>query len=155
MKFLEEFIGFLTHEKRYSIHTVISYRNDVQQFVSFCAGQEPSVPAQDADYRVIRAWMVHLMEEGVSPRSVARKLSAVKAFFRYLVKRGVVERNPADRVRAPKQEKKLPRFVEEEDINRLLDRYEFGDDYAGVRNRMIIETLYLTGIRQAELIRMR
>ncbi|HDR89396.1 MAG TPA: tyrosine recombinase XerC [Bacteroidetes bacterium] len=155
MKYLEEFIGFLTHEKRYSIHTVVSYRNDLQQFMSFCAGQEPPVPAGEADYRLIRAWMVKLMEEGISSRSVARKLSAVKAFFRYLVKRGLVDRNPADRIRAPRQEKKLPRFVEEEEINHLLDRYEFGDDYRGMRNRLIIETLYLTGMRQAELIRMR
>lgn len=155
MKYLEEFTGFLTHEKRYSIHTVVSYRNDLQQFMSFCSCQEPPVPAEEADYRLIRAWMVKLMEEGIGPRSVARKLSAVKAFFRYLVKRGLANRNPADRIRAPRQEKKLPRFVEEEEINHLLDRYEFGDDYRGMRNRLIIETLYLTGMRRAELIRMR
>ncbi len=152
MNVLEEFIGYITHEKRYSSHTVRSYRNDLGQFVDFCERQEPPVRAELADHHLVRSWVVNLMDQGISARSVARKLSTLKSFFRYQIRQGRQTQNPAERVQAPRQKKKLPRFVEEEPINQLLDRFDFGEDYAGMRNRMIIETFYLTGMRLSELI---
>lgn len=95
-----------------------------------------------------------LMESGVSPRSVNRKLSSVKSFFRYLQREGLSD-NPAATVRGPRTGKPLPAFVREEEINRLLDEHDFGEGFSGMRNRMIVEMLYGTGMRRAELIALR
>ena len=152
MNYLEKFIGYLKYEKRYSSNTVISYENDLRQYVAFCQNQLPPAEAVTAGHRLIRSWVVHLMDEGLAARSVNRKLSTLKTFYRYLLHMGVISQNPVDRVQSPKQGKKLPRFVEEKQINELLDKFEFGEDFAGIRNRMVIETFYLTGMRLSELI---
>jgi integrase/recombinase XerC len=151
MQFFNEYIDYLRFQKRYSEHTVSAYRNDILQFAAYL-GEEGQRPGwEEVTDKHVRAWMVALLDEGRSPRSVNRKLSSIKSFYRYLQRKGL-EVNPAALVNGPKTGKPLPSFVRESEINRLLDQYEFGEDFEGKRNRTIIETLYGTGMRRAELI---
>jgi integrase/recombinase XerC len=151
MRHFGDFVQYIKFIRHYSQHTVLSYQQDLEQFFLFSAFDA------DADESVItpqhiRSWMVHIMEQGNTARTANRKISALKAYFRFLMKEGVLMRNPASRVLTPKTEKKLPVFVKENQMDDLLDHVEFGDDYCGSRNRLIIETFYLTGMRLTELI---
>lgn len=151
MKYFGEFLKYIQYIKHYSPHTVSSYRKDLEQFFAYC-----SLPTETAvDHRQIRDWIIELMESGVSARTVRRKISALKSYFRYLMREGHIQVNPLNRVLTPKTDKKLPVFVSENQMNRLLDEVDFDDDYPGHRNRMIIETFYNTGIRRSELIGLR
>lgn len=149
----ERFIQYLRVEKNYSSHTEISYLDDLTQFEDFITkGNDTFDPTRIASDD-IRMWMSHLMEQGIKPRSVNRKLSAVKSFFRYLKKKGVITKNPAEMVTGPKAAKKLPSFVNDADMTKVIDApLEYSDDFRGHRDRFLIELLYLTGMRQAELI---
>jgi len=100
----------------------------------------------------IRAWIVSMLDNKLSAASVHRKISCLRVFYRYLRKEGIIKNDPLEKVVLPKRRKTLPVFVEEEAIGKLLDSYVFGEDYPGIRNRTIIEMLYLTGMRRAELI---
>ncbi|MCW1734078.1 site-specific tyrosine recombinase/integron integrase [Anaerorudis cellulosivorans] len=149
----EKFIAYLRFEKNYSSHTEISYLNDLNQFETFIVGECGEFDPGNIDSDLIRTWIAQLMEEGMKPRSVNRKLSAVKSFFKYLKKQGVITRNPAERVGGPKVEKKLPVFVSDKDMERILDdENEYPDDFEGHRDRFIMELFYVTGIRRSELI---
>jgi len=147
----ESFLQYLQIEKRYSPHTVRSYKNDLEQFFSFLVSQDlPAVPELVTSHE-IRAWIVYLMENSYTSISVHRKISCLRVFYRYLRKEGIVGRDPLEKVVLPKRKKSLPVFVEEEALRKLLDDYSFGDDFNGIRNRTIIEMLYLTGMRRSEL----
>jgi len=148
----ESFLQYLKTEKRYSPHTVRSYKNDLDQFFLFITETDNSITAQDVTSSQIRSWIVSMMEEGITPSSVHRKISCLRVFFRYLRKEGVMKKDPLEKVVLPKRKKVLPQFVAEESLVRLLDDNEFGDDFAGIRNRTLIEMLYMTGMRRAELI---
>jgi len=103
----------------------------------------------------VRAWIVSLMEKGISATSVHRKISCLRVFYRWLRKEGITGNDPLDKVVLPKQKKRLPLFVGEKALDDLLDNFSFGDDFKGVRNRTIIEMLYLTGMRRSELTGLR
>jgi integrase/recombinase XerC len=154
MRYLGEFLQYIQYVKRYSPHTVLSYKNDLEQFFSFCAA-EVHEDVQVIDHHRIRNWIVDLMEKGNSPRTTNRKISALRAYFRYLMKEGVLEVNPMAKVLTPRMEKKLPVFISEHQMDQLLDDVKFGDDFSGFRNRLIIETLYNTGTRRSELINLK
>jgi len=151
----ESFLQYLLVEKRYSSHTIISYKNDLEQFSAFLVILGHSGLWSDVTSPDVRAWIVSMMEKGLSAVTVHRKISCLRIFFRYMRKEGLVSDNPMDRIVLPKRNKKLPVFVAEESLDNLLDKFEFGNDFRGVRNRTIIEMLYLTGIRRAELIGLR
>ena len=149
----EEFIQYLRVEKNYSSHTEISYLNDLTQFESFIVHEIGEFDPTLIDSDLIRIWIAQLVENGVKPRSVNRKLSTLKSFFKYLRKTGIVQRNPAEIVQGLKVEKKLPNFVNDRDLEQILnDELEFSDDFEGYRDRLIMELLYVTGMRRAELI---
>ncbi len=148
----ESFLQYLLVEKRYSSHTITSYKNDIEQFSLFLGGLGHSGMAVDVTSHEVRAWIVSLMQRGISPVTIHRKISALRIFFRYLRKEGEISSNPMDKVIVPKKKKKLPVFVGEEALNSLLDKFDFGGDFSGIRNRTMIEMLYLTGMRRAELI---
>jgi integrase/recombinase XerC len=155
MNHKESFLQYLQIEKRYSPLTVRSYLNDINQFSDYLAiigqpGDSGSVTAHD-----VRSWMVSLLENGISPASVHRKISSLRMFFRYLRKEGISGNDPLEKVVLPKMKKRIPVFVGEEPLEKLLDDYDFGDDLRGVKNRLIIEMLYLTGMRRAELTGLR
>jgi integrase/recombinase XerC len=103
----------------------------------------------------VRAWIVSLMDNNISSSSVHRKISCLRVFFRYLRKEGIVKSDPLEKVVLPKRRKRLPQFVSEESLDSLLDNDNFGDDFKGIRNRTIIEMLYLTGMRRSEMINLR
>ena len=152
MNYKESFLDYLQSEKRYSGHTVLSYRTDMNQFEAFLNEEGEGSDPAEADGKMIRSWVIRLMESGQSPRTVNRKISTLKSFYKYLLRESCIQVNPMDKVLSPKQGKKLPSFVEEDKMDLLLDEYDFGEDFKGVRNRLIIEVLYITGMRQAELI---
>lgn len=152
MDYKESFLQYLKTEKRYSPHTVRSYQNDLDQFFSYLTINEmPVIPGEITSHQV-RAWIVNLMNNNISPVSVHRKISCLRVFFRYLRKEGFVKGDPLEKVVLPKRKKRLPEFVSEEALDKLLDNNNFGEDLSGIRNRTIVEMLYMTGMRRSELI---
>jgi integrase/recombinase XerC len=152
MSFKESFLYYLRFEKRYSSHTISSYNNDLNQFIAFLNELKPGFNEKAADFRDIRAWIVSLMENGISARSVNRKITTLKSFYKYLLREQVITKNPMNKVLPPKSAKRLPDFVEQEKMETLLDGFDFGNDFSGIRNRLIIDVLYITGMRLSELI---
>jgi len=155
MNHKESFLQYLQIEKRYSHHTVRSYLNDLDQFFLFLESQGQSDDPVSVTSHDIRAWVVSMLDNNYSAVSVHRKISCLRVFYRYLRKEGIAKSDPLEKVSLPKRKKSLPVFVEEGALEELLDKYSFGDDFAGIRNRTIIEMLYLTGMRRAELIGLR
>lgn len=155
MNYKDSFLGYLKHEKRYSFNTVQSYNIDLDQFERYCRSIHEIRDLNEVDVKIVRGWVVQLMEEGLSASTVNRKLSTLKTFYRFLLKEGAVKKSPVEGVLGPKQKKKLPEFVDQEHMDELLDHYDFGEDFRGTRNRLLIELLYTTGIRREELIGIR
>jgi len=152
MGFKESFLQYLQIEKRYSPHTIRSYQNDLDQFFTYLSENEMPTGPDEISSHQIRSWIVSLMDKGVKPVSVHRKISCLRVFFRYLRKEGAIKGDPLEKVVLPKRKKSLPVFVSEQSLDILLDSTDFGKGFAGIRNRTIIEMLYLTGMRRAELI---
>ena len=155
MSHKESFFQYLQIEKRYSPHTVRSYANDLDQFYSFLSSQELPPEAEKVTSYDIRAWIVNMLENKYATVSVHRKISCLRVFFRYLRKEGIIKIDPLEKIVLPKRKKSLPVFVEEDALDKLLDNYSFGESFAGIRNRTIIEMLYFTGMRRSELIGLR
>ncbi len=154
---VDRFIEYIKFEKRYSAHTVISYRTDLEQFLSYLTTIYKTEKIEEADYLIVRSWFVSLMQAKISPRSINRKKTALKSFYKFLIKEGVITVNPMNKVISPKTSKRLPVFVEKEKMKKLLDDSEvdFGNDFTGIRNLMIIEMLYATGMRVSELVNLK
>ncbi|KPK86327.1 MAG: integrase [Bacteroides sp. SM23_62_1] len=155
MSYKESFLDWLRFEKRYSSHTVRSYENDLNQFMTFLSSLKQQTDGTTAGYKDIRTWIVNLLENNISPRSVKRKITSLNSYYKYLMRQQVITSNPMDKVFPPKSGKRLPGFVEEEKMDRLLDNVDFGEDFKGVRNRLLIDVLYITGMRLSELINLR
>ena len=151
----EDFIKYLRFEKRFSPHTIRSYDNDLSQFLNYCTEINHNTQPETTNHKIIRQWLAHLLENNITPRTVNRKISALKTYYKFLMKAGKIKANPLSKVISPKNVKKLPAFVEEKKINGLLDEFEFGKGFKGVRNRLIIEMLYATGMRLSELINLK
>ena len=149
----EKFINYLSSEKRFSVHTITSYSNDVNQFFLFLS-EEYKITSElsEVNFQIVRSWIASLLEKGVAPRSVNRKISTLKTFFKFLIREGVIQESPMLKVVAPKSKKRLPLFVEEDQIESLLNGVEFDDGFIGERDKLIIELFYVTGIRLSELI---
>ncbi|MDR3250862.1 MAG: tyrosine-type recombinase/integrase [Tannerella sp.] len=154
-RYISIYVDYLRYERNYSAHTVDSYTNDLQQFASFldemaATGGEPfTVGRIDSD--IVRRWILELMKKSLSAASVNRKLSSLQSFFKYLIIKGIIEKHPFRSVNGPKKSKPLPYFIKEKDIVGVLDTDDFGTDFEGTRDRLIIETLYETGVRRSEL----
>lgn len=146
------FLKYLEFEKRFSSHTLTAYKGDLEQFKDFISKTYEVSVAKEVTPQHIRSWMVQLMQEGISTRSINRKLSSLKTFFKFLKKRGQLEFNPMAKIIAPKSGKRLPVFVNKDQINQLFDQVDFGEGYDGARNKAIMELLYATGMRRSELI---
>jgi len=147
---VNEFLAYLQNEKRYAVHTLTSYKNDLEQYHAFC--HENGKEGMDLFFKTVRNWVVHLMEQGYSSRSIHRKLSSLRTYCKYLIRRGELDTDPVEKVLKPKLSKRIPQFVDEKSINRMLDEFSFGDDFYGERNKLIINLLYQTGIRRSELV---
>jgi len=151
MDYKESFLRYLQSGKHYSPNTVLSYANDIDGFSGFLNSIGYSGNLGEVTSHEIRAWMVNMMENGYSAVSVHRKISTLRGFYRFLMRNGIVEKNPLEKITLPRRRKRLPVFVSEEPLKKLLDEFDFGDDFNGIRNRTIIEMLYSTGMRRAEL----
>lgn len=152
----QKFIDYLRYEKNYSSQTEISYCTDITQFEDFICSECGSFDPAAVDSDLIRIWMSHLMEQGLKARSVNRKLSAVRSYFRYLKRKGFIRRNPAEEINGPKTPKRLPGFVKDREMTEIIDQAaSYPDDFCGHRDRFMIELFYLTGMRRAELIALR
>ena len=151
----EGYLKYVQYEKRFSGHTLRAYRSDLEQFYAFLqALPEISQPKNEGEitHRHIRAWVVYLSDAEMGNRSIARKLSVLKSYFKYLKKRGICTENPTDLIIAPKVSQKLPVFLTVPEAERLLNDVLYTNDFGGIRDRLALELLYATGIRRAELI---
>ena len=146
------FFQYLQFEKRYSEHTIISYKTDILQFQDFCITSFEVDDITTANAAIVRSWLVQLKENDISSKSINRKISTLKSFYKYLQKQKVVNDNPLSREISPKVPKRLPNFVEEKDINTLFEHVEFTDDFESQTKRLVLLLFYNTGIRLSELI---
>ena len=149
--FMSDFLDYLRSEKRYSEHTLTSYRKDLQQFLEF-SGVQSKADLTEVRSNVVRGWVVELMEKDFTARSVNRKLSTLRTFFKFLMKEGLVNHNPLKTVKGPKASKRLPSFAKTEQLDTPNMDGLFTDDFTGVRDRLMFEFLYQTGIRSSELV---
>jgi integrase/recombinase XerC len=150
MDLLHSFYNYLRYEKRYSEHTLISYTNDLQGFTNFLSDFYEGTALADVRHIHIRAWLVQLMAESIQPRSINRKLSTLKSFYKFLLKNGLIQKSPLVKVIAPKVSKRLPVFIDEQSMHDLLNR-EKGNDYFSQRDYLIVKLFYSTGLRVSEL----
>lgn len=148
----DEFLAYLRHERRYSALTLKAYTTDLDQVTAFLDQFYPGVSLEKADRDMLRSWLVQLVEKGISARSVARKMSAVKSFFTWAGRHRSVKNNPTTGLMLPKPAKRLPVFVDEQQMEQLELSEFFPDTFEGLRDRIIVELFYQTGIRSAELI---
>jgi integrase/recombinase XerC len=149
---ISSFLKYLQYEKRYSTHTVMAYENDLQQLSQYLSEAFDGLTPEEANPSILRSFLVHLTEQGLEARSINRKMASLRTYYKFLQSREVISENPTRKMRALKTAKKLPQFVNEPDMHRLLDQAEFEEGFAGQRDRLILELLYGTGIRLAELL---
>ena len=150
---IEDFLKYLRLERNYSENTIVAYKTDLREFEGFFRSVEEGLDFTTVDADLVRSWVVNLMdEEGAKATSVNRKLSSLRSFYRFLLRKKVVKADPMLRVVGPKKSKPLPSFLRESEMNRLLDDFPFGEGYEACRDRMILEMFYATGIRLSELI---
>ena len=152
MLMIEGFLNYLTHERAYSPHTVTSYGNDLREFEAYLANTENVLKTHEADADLIRGWAMELMAAGRSATTVNRKLSSLRTYYKYLLKKGAIAVSPMQSVHGPKKKKPLPQFVRESDMERLLDDTLTDDSWQGRREHVIIQLFYETGIRLSELV---
>ncbi len=147
----QSFLKYLEFEKRSSSHTLIAYRCDLEQFLSFCYNKGID-DISAITTRIVRSWVVELVNGGMAPKSVSRKITTLKSFFKFLMREEYIELSPAEGVTTPKIPKKLPVFVRDSEMNHLLDDIPFANDYEGVRDKLILELFYGSGMRLSELV---
>ncbi len=150
----DRFLQYIKDEKRFSPHTILAYKNDLKQFFDFLTNMKIQ-ESTEINHSIIRSWIIYLIENNISNRSVNRKLSTLKSYFKYLVKEGIIEENPMHKVLAPKTAKRLPVFLEESSMDLLLDEVDFGEGFIASRDKLILELFYSTGIRLSELINLK
>lgn len=148
----DSFLDYLRFERNYSEKTVVSYGIDLTKFEEYFKGRDENIDFTTVDADLVRGWIMNLMEAGYTSTSVNRKLSSLRSFYRFLLRKGVVRVDPMLKVIGPKNKKPLPVFLKEREMNRLLDEIPFKDDFAGCRDKMILEMFYATGMRLSELI---
>jgi integrase/recombinase XerC len=151
---LDKFISYLQFEKRYSEHTIIAYKNDLSQFITFAELVEIST-FSSLSPAFIRSWIVELIDKGCTNKSVNRKLASLRTFYKWLRKEGVASTNPLLKIRGPKSEKRLPSFAKESELKASNLNEYFSDDFNGLRDALMVEIFYQTGIRLSELINLR
>lgn len=152
---IESFLRYAGFEKRFSAHTLTSYENDLGQFSEFLKENHPNTSIQDADHHMVRSWIIFLSESGLKPRSINRKIASLKSYYKFLLKREEITINPTVKVRPLKTEKKLPTFIKEAEMDKLLDGLYFEEGFRGTRDKLAIELFYGTGMRLSELINLK
>ena len=149
---LFSFISYLEHEKRVSRHTSLAYKKDLDQFMEFINTAFGMANPEEAGHAEIRAWMVDLNEDGLEVATVNRKIATLRSFYKFLLRSEVNSKDPTFKIRSLKKGRTLPAFIQEKEMLTLLEENNFAQDFEGQRDRMVMQTLYLTGIRLSELI---
>jgi len=149
---INKFIDYLQYEKRFSPHTIIAYKTDALSFADFIHKSYEIDVIESINHQLIRSWIVDLMNKKIAAKSVNRKITTLKTFYKFLLREKCVEVNPMLKIQSPKTSKRLPVFVEKTNMDTLLDNIEFDNDFSGKRNKLIIELFYATGMRLSELI---
>ncbi|HVY76176.1 MAG TPA: tyrosine-type recombinase/integrase [Puia sp.] len=152
---IQPFLDYLTFEKRFSRHTVRAYTDDLLQFSEFLRSSFGETDLSGASTPLIRSWLARLKEKKISSRSINRKISSLKSFFKYQIRAGQLEKTPMSGIISPKAGKKLPVYVEEKDLDLLIRHVEFPDNWAGKTDRLLILMFYQTGMRLSELVNLR
>ena len=155
VNYQDEFIDYLQIEKKYAVHTITAYRSDLEQFFIFIKVTYGELDSIAIQHTFIRSWIVHLMNEDHSARSVNRKISTLKSYFKYLIRNGYLKVNPMQKIVSPKMAKRLPEYVEEPQLATLFSSIEFDPGFEGQRDRLILEMLYTCGLRRTELIHLK
>lgn len=150
-KQLQSFFDYITYEKKYSVHTITSYQNDIAQFIAFINPQQESISISEVNYQQIRSWVASLIKDKIAAKSVNRKLSTLKSFFKYLQRQQIIDANPMAKISGPKTPKRLPVFVDEHQMENLFSTVTFEEGFNGLRDRLILDLFYQTGIRRSEL----
>lgn len=150
----DSFLDYLQYERNYSEETIKSYREDLRQFEEFAREEIGDSAPSEVKAELVREWIVSLMDRGYTSTSINRKLSSLRSFYKFLLRKGEVAVNPLQKITGPKNKKPLPAFLRESDMDRLLDEVDFGEGFKGCRDHMIIEMFYATGVRLSELIRL-
>ncbi len=150
-----QFIDYLQHEKKYSPHTLMAYQKDLQGFLIFASSEYDYSEIKTINYGIIRSWIVSLVDEGISNRSINRKISSLKSYYKFLLKTKQIEENPLAKHKALKTSKKLQVPFSEKEINEVIQLLSEESGFEGLRNRLIVELFYATGMRRAELVNLR
>ncbi|MFN3758298.1 MAG: tyrosine-type recombinase/integrase [Algoriphagus aquaeductus] len=148
---IDSFINYLEHEKRSSSHTVLAYRKDLEQAQEFVNTSFSIEELSECSHPELRAWIIDLVEQGLSPTSVNRKLATLRSFYKFLLRSKVIEKDPTYKLKSLKTPKKLPEFLQESTIESVLETGVYEQSFEGLRDRMVMEFLYLTGVRLSEL----
>lgn len=152
---IKPFLKHLLQEKRYSKHTVCAYETDIEQFRVYLESLDTDLSLEKAHFKVLRSWVVSLIEDQINPRSVNRKIASLRSYFKFLLKREIIIINPASNLRPLRTAKALPAFVLESEMEAMDKQDIFTNDFAGARDQLIIELLYGTGMRESELINLK
>ena len=149
---IKNFLDYLTIEKRYSVHTTISYRNDLNQFNLYLSESYSGIEFQKVEMIHVRSYMVHLLESKLAKSTVARKVSSIKSLYKFMKKEQLISSSPIQLLETPKLDSRLPVFLKEEEVVNLFEEFKFEDSFSGKRDKMILYLFYQTGIRLSELI---
>lgn len=152
---VDGFLSYLNLQKRFSSLTSKNYAIDLNQFFSFLDTEISNYSLSDITYQHIRSFIASLMDKGISPVSINRKLSSLKSFFKYLVKNQQITVNPTQKIQGPKMPKRLPVFVDEIQIDKIFSQMHFNEGFEGIRDKLIIDVLYQTGLRRSEMINLK
>ena len=153
---IQSFLDYLKYEKRYSVHTLISYQNDLIDFIDFLETQFGGVSLKEVTHTYVRSWLASIKDNGLGSRSINRKISSLNSFFKYHLRTGTIEASPMVKVISPKAGKRLPVFVSEEDTRKLVEAINrSADDWKSLNTKMLIIIFYATGMRLSELINLR
>ncbi|MEE9362800.1 MAG: tyrosine-type recombinase/integrase [Cellulophaga sp.] len=152
---ITSFESYIKLEKKYSLHTVNAYKKDIESFTSFCKAEFNLDVIDSVEYGVIRNWIIALVSSAVSNRTVNRKIASLKAYYKFLLKIGEIDKNPLAKHKALKTSKKVEVPFSEKEMMDVLNQIVFKDDFEGVRDKLVIDLLYTTGIRRAELIQLK
>ena len=149
---IDSFLNFLQYEKNYSEKTINSYRVDLIQLEEYIKNDSEELTLTEVDADIIRQWIIDLTKKGYTTSSVNRKLSSLRSFYKFLLLKQEIIKDPTRKINGPKKKKPLPIFLKEKEINKILEETNFKEGFIGIRDQMIIEMFYATGIRLSELI---
>jgi integrase/recombinase XerC len=149
---IQIFIDYLKYQKRYSVHTIRSYQNDLVQFFDYLEFQFDKVALSEIKHTHIRSWLASMKEKDISSKTINRKISSLKSFFKYLVKKEILENTPTDKIITPKIGKRLPDFIKAEDAAKLIGSLKNTENWKGLNTKMLVTLFYNTGMRLSELI---